>query len=116
MTIEATRQEWAEMRADSKHVKQAVDTLTTTVGSLDRTVTKFLEREKAHDAALIRAQQTADDATRVAYEAKAEAKEAKMMVTSTSSNVDRWQDWAFKISAALIVAGVAGMIGYMVAA
>lgn len=95
------REEWAEVRDTVKRIEAAV------IG--------FLEREKSISAATARAQETADKAneriddivTRLA-----------VVEVETQKNSGNWSDikgLTFKIISGLILAGLCGLVGYMVA-
>lgn len=103
------KDEWDRMRQSVEDTQKGIHDLTIMVS-------QFLEREKASDANVMRAQQTADEAMRIAYEAKNSAERAESASGRNGNSVDRWQDMVFKIIAGLVVVGVSGAIGYMVAA
>lgn len=97
-----SREEWAKV--------------TNILERVDRTMIQLLEREKHRDGEVIRAQQTADKALEVAYEAKREIIEVRANGGSNTKTIDWWQGIAAKVIGGLMIAGVAGLIGYMVAA
>lgn len=96
------REEWQEVRDTVRRIESAV--------------TAFLEREKASDAAITRAQLTADRANKRIDELSVTV---AAIERTTDINSDNWLDvknLTFKVMGALIILGIAGLIGFFVGA
>lgn len=94
------REEWAEVRDTVRRIEAAV------IG--------FLEREKASDAAIVRAQSTADQAQKDATEALSRV---ALLELGQRANAGKWSNvtgLAFKIIGTLIGAGIIGAVGFFV--
>lgn len=101
MNYTIRREEW----------EKVVDTL----DHINRTLIRLEERENARDDRVVHAQATADRALDLATSNATRLTTIEANTGHNTRAIDGWQGWVMKITGALIVAGVCGFIGFLIA-